>query len=192
MSKALQNPDSPHSHPAALIQKPVPLTQALHSTLDLSKVVTRQSWEQMMLYLIIQTSCKHTILLSQLQLSKGQELHVKVQTQDKYAHGILSASQTVVNRQACAFVHILHDPLIQPSEHSRNAERYTGCSVVLDSMAALTCKPVIPDTRRDVSRRHYLRCHEVLLCAVHLHSIVALNKHNAEEKTTDHLSEQHK
>ena len=66
MSKALQNPDSPHSHPTALIHEPMPLTEALHSTLDLGKVVTRQSWKQVMLYLIIQTSCKHTTLLPQL------------------------------------------------------------------------------------------------------------------------------
>ena len=59
-------------------------------------------------------------------------------------------------------------------------------------MDPLTREPVIPDTRRYVSRRHYLRRHKVLLRAVHLHSIVALNKHNAEEETTDHLSEQHK
>ena len=65
MSKALQNPNSPHSHPTGLIQEPMPLTQALHSILDLGKIVTRQSWEQMMLYLIIQTTCKHAILLFQ-------------------------------------------------------------------------------------------------------------------------------
>ena len=59
-------------------------------------------------------------------------------------------------------------------------------------MPLLTREPVIPDSSRYVSRGHYLRCHKVLLSAVHLHSVVALNKHNAEEETTDHLSEQHK
>ena len=59
-------------------------------------------------------------------------------------------------------------------------------------MLLLTRKPVIPDTRCYVSCRHDLRRHKVLLSAVHLHAIVALNKHNAEEESTYHLSEQDK
>lgn len=65
-------------------------------------------------------------------------------------------------------------------------------ALIMDSTPPLTCEPVIPDARRYVSCRHNLRCHKVLLSAVHLHSIVALDEHNAEEEAADHLSEQHK
>lgn len=73
MSKALQNPDSPHPHPTALIQEPMLFAQALHSTLNLGKIVTRKRREQMMLYLIIEASCKNVTLLQQLPLSSVKD-----------------------------------------------------------------------------------------------------------------------
>lgn len=65
-------------------------------------------------------------------------------------------------------------------------------ALIMDSTTPLTCEPVIPDARRYVSCRHNLRRHKVFLSAVHFHSIVALDEHNAEEEPADHLSEQHK
>lgn len=56
----------------------------------------------------------------------------------------------------------------------------------------LTCEPIIPDAGSYVSGGHHLRCYKVLLSAVHLHAVVALNKDNAEEEAADHLCKQHK
>ena len=59
MSKALQNPDGTHCHPASLIEEAMLFTQLLHTTLNFPKVVPGQCREQMMLDLIVQSSCRH-------------------------------------------------------------------------------------------------------------------------------------
>ena len=59
MSKALQNPDGTHCHPASLIEEAMLFTQLLHTTLNFPEVMPGQCREQMMLDLIVQSSCRH-------------------------------------------------------------------------------------------------------------------------------------
>ncbi len=59
MSKALQNPDSTHCHPTSIIEQAMLFTQLLHTTLNFPKVMPGQCREQMMLDLIVQSSCTH-------------------------------------------------------------------------------------------------------------------------------------
>ena len=55
-----------------------------------------------------------------------------------------------------------------------------------------TCEPVIPYASSDVPCGDNLCCDKVFLCAVDLHPIVTLHKHDAQEEATDHLGHQHK
>jgi len=57
MSKALQNPDSTHCHAAFLIEEAMLFTQLLHTTLNFPKVMPGKCREQMMLDLVVQSSC---------------------------------------------------------------------------------------------------------------------------------------
>jgi len=65
-------------------------------------------------------------------------------------------------------------------------------STGLQPVQMFTCEPVIPDARRNIPCRDDLCRHKVLLCAVHLHAVVALHEDNAEEESTDHLGHQYK
>ena len=65
-------------------------------------------------------------------------------------------------------------------------------SCLLAGRQKVTCEPVIPYASSDVPCRDNLCCDKVLLCAVDLHPIVTLHKHNAQEEATDHLSHQYK
>ena len=50
-----------------------------------------------------------------------------------------------------------------------------------------TCEPVVPDAGCDVACGHDLGCDEVFGVAVHLHPIVALHEHYAEQEAAEDL-----
>lgn len=62
MGKSLQYTKCAHSHSAILIHKPMLLTELLHLLLNLAKVMPGQSGEQMVLYLVVQSTCTRTQL----------------------------------------------------------------------------------------------------------------------------------
>ena len=111
MSKALQDPDSTHCHPASLIEETMLFTQLLHTTLNFSKVMPGQCREQMMLDLIVQSSCTHRACWQKLNAKSQLEPVVSDQRGSiMCSTGVDGACNSLSDKAQCSKTDIVQMP----------------------------------------------------------------------------------